>query len=273
MSARAARPPTKRTERVKKVKIVTEKVATGRKSKKHENQVKKPTPSTLLTQVVTELQKIDPDVLTNAAIKEAVSKVEGIPRNFPSEWGGRGKKPRPPGKPKGPKNEYIIFATEIRDQVRKENPGVPNSAPRGQTSITSIIGQRWSNLKDRSVYEKRAKEDNERYEREMKVWEEKNPEFARVSKAPKEPKRTTGYILFCKEKREEVVKKNPNVGGRDINSKVAIEWQALSKEEQNKYHEQATELNKNLPNPPAPRKPTKKRVKKAAKSSEGEETD
>jgi hypothetical protein len=209
---------------------------------------KNPTPSEILTNVVRALQdSVGANVLTNAAIKAAISPIAGIPRTFPSEWGGRGKKPRPAGKPKGPKNDYIIFATEMRPQVQKNNPKVPNSAPKGEVSITSIIGELWRKLEDRSEYIQKAKEDRERYETEMEVWERENPEHARVSKGPKKQTRTTGYRVYCDENRAQCKTDNPDVGGREINSKLAKDWGKLTAEQKKPFEDTAAERNKDLP--------------------------
>ncbi len=227
---------------VKRESVIGQQIIAG------ETPVKSRTPSEVLTDTVRNLQEaVGSDVLTNTIIKGAISQINGVPRTFPSEWGGRGKKPRPPGKPKGPKNEYIIFATEMRPQVKENNPKVPNSAPKGQTSITSIIGELWKKLEDRSEYEKKAKDDRARYETEMESWEAENPQYARVSRGPKKQTRTNGWRVFCDKNRSQFKTDNPDVNGREINSKLAEAWNALSEADKGPYNDTADDLNKDLP--------------------------
>ena len=250
--------------------------AIGQKILAGETPAQAPTPSEILTNVVRALQQIAPDVLTNAVIKRAivgqkndegvlVGGVDGIPRTFPSEWGGRGKKPRHPDKPKGAKNAYIIFATEMRPKVRKDNPNVPNSAPKGETSITSIIGQLWEQLKDRSEYEKKAAADLARYEEEMTVFESAHPECARKSSGIKKQTRTNGYRVYCDQNREQAKTENPNKNGREINSFLAERWNALNEADQKPFKEIATERNAELPEP-------ERKAKPVAQLSEAEQT-
>jgi len=226
---------------VKRTSVVGQQILAGKTPEKN------PTPAEVLTSVVAAIQQIDTNVLTDAAIKDAIGQIAGVPRTFPSKWGGRGRKPRPEGKPKGPQNAYIIFATEMRPKVRKDNPNVPNSAKKGETSITSIIGQLWEQLKDRSEYEQKAKADLERYEREMAPWEAANPEHARKANAPKKQTRTNGYRVYCDQHREASKKANPDKNGREINSILAEDWNKLTDEQQQPYKDQAEERNKDLP--------------------------
>lgn len=203
------------------------------------------TPNEILTLVVRSLQNLAPELLSNSVIKTTLSTIKGIPRTFPSEWGGKGKKPRPADKPRGFKNAYIIFASEKRPEIVAKNPGVPNSVKKGLTtpSITSIIVERWNNLKDRSKYENEAKADSERYEREMKIWEEKNPDLARKTSKPKTPKKTTGWLVFSKEKRPEIKKANPTKNGHEIGFLISHAWKELTVEGKIPYEEKSKKAN------------------------------
>lgn len=125
----------------------------------------------------------------------------------------------------------------------------------------------WTNLKDKSVYIKRAEADSERYEREMAVWEKKYPEFARKSKIEKKDSKTNGFRMFCKERRLQ----DPKLKQKEI----AVEWKAMSEDEQKTYKEQADSYNADLPkgdDDEEEKKPVKRTAKKAAPKAKEEET-
>lgn len=144
-----------------------------------------------LVMVVEALQNAAPDVLTNKVIKDVLSVFrkptkkqveEGLevpevilPRSFPKKWGGSASTKKVEGKPKGPRNAYIFFTTETRPTVKKENPELTNS------EIMKLFGERWSKLSDtdKQPFVDMATKDNERYEGEMTVWEEANPDHRR----------------------------------------------------------------------------------------------
>lgn len=217
----------------KKDKIEPETTKTKTKTK---------TTNELLIEVVTAL-KNENESLTDNIIKKAIYPIEGIPRTFPNEWGGKGKKSRPEGKPKGPKNSYIIFSSEKRQEMRDKYPDIPNSAPKGQKSITSMIGELWEKLDDKKVYQDKANKDSERYEKEMEIWEKENPQYARKTNQPKKKTLTNSYRVFCEEKREDLKKNNPT---KKINSILSDMWATISEEEREKYKKIANERNADM---------------------------
>lgn len=73
-------------------------------------------------------------------------------------------------KPLGIKNAYIIFAIQMRPIIIAQNPELKNSAKKGTPSITSIIGEMWQNLQDRSPYVELAEVDHKRYNKEITFW-------------------------------------------------------------------------------------------------------
>merc|ERR1712083_519805 len=54
--------------------------------------------------------------------------------------GKKNKKAKDPDAPKRPTSNYMYFATEKRDSVKKTNP---SASP---TEITKILGEMWNNL-------------------------------------------------------------------------------------------------------------------------------
>ena len=55
--------------------------------------------------------------------------------------------------------------------------------------------------------------------------------------APKRPK--TSYIIFCGAKRDEIKKKNPDMKGKEILSKLGEMWKALNDKQKKKYVDEA----------------------------------
>ena len=61
-----------------------------------------------------------------------------------------------------------------------------------------------------------------------------------IKKAKERPKRAlTAYFCYLKERREKLKKEFPNLKGKQIVSKMAEEWKAMSKENQAPFIKQA----------------------------------
>jgi hypothetical protein len=56
-----------------------------------------------------------------------------------------------------------------------------------------------------------------------------------------EKKPLAGYFLFAKEKRNEILKENPNMKVTEVTSKIGQMWRNLSEEEKNKYQSQQSQ--------------------------------
>lgn len=206
------------------------------------------TSTELLELAVETLQKANPSVITNSFIKNSFKDIiSDLPRNFPSVWGGKGKKKQPPGKPKGPSNAYIFFGSEVRESIKAANPGVSNTSKKEDTSITSLIGEKWNKLKNKKKYEDMAKADKERYEVEMKVWESKNPEFARSSTKKSEiVKKKNSYLMYSDEHFQKLKDKNPKMTPKEVTALLRSNWKSVEDSEKKKYKDMANEYNKNL---------------------------
>jgi len=72
------------------------------------------------------------------------------------------KKKKDPNAPKRGLSAYMFFASEQRENVRDENPGITF----GQ--VGKVLGERWKalNEKQRTPYEAKAAQDKKRYEDE-----------------------------------------------------------------------------------------------------------
>ena len=81
----------------------------------------------------------------------------------------------------------------------------------------------------------------------------------------KSVKKLTGYTYFTKQKRPEIKEKFPELKFGEITKKVAAEWKALSKEEQQKWNDEAKKQ------PAGDKKKATKKEAKAKGESEDEE--
>ena len=90
--------------------------------------------------------------------------------------------------------------------------------------------------------------------------------------APKRPK--TSYIIFCGAKRDEIKKKNPDMKGKEILSKLGEMWKALNDKQKKKYVDEANkdkeryegEMNEYVPSEGFEKKDKKKSKAKRAPS-------
>jgi len=68
------------------------------------------------------------------------------------------------------------------------------------------------------------------------------PRRKRAKKDPNAPKRgLSAYLFFCKDKRGDVLKKEPTLGITDVAKKLAIKWNKLSASDKKPYEKQAAE--------------------------------
>ena len=78
------------------------------------------------------------------------------------------KKKKDPNAPKSKKTSYLIYANEVRDEIRKKNPN------KAISDITKIIGTQWNALSEdeKQKYVELANADKERYEQEFHEYEQ-----------------------------------------------------------------------------------------------------
>lgn len=140
----------------------------------------------------------------------------------------KGRRKRPADAPQPSKTAYIIYSSEIRPKVAGEG-----SEKKTFTEIGRIIGQMWKDLpeKEKAKYEKRAKDDKERYESEMKAYDPdyKNKNLVKekltdeqkvrngVADAKKQSKNSSDGSVYCYNvKSFRVVKYNANKPGDKV---------------------------------------------------------
>ena len=158
----------------------------------------------------------------------------------PKEKKTKSKKSKKTG-PKKPLNAYMWFCSDKREELKGK--GFSN------TEILRELGRLWKELSDKKKkpYVKKAEEDKERYQDEMKDYvpteEEKAEKKGKAKKTSDGPKRPIGaFMLFRKDKYQKVKEENPEMKMTDISKKIGDMWKNLSKNEKKKYTDKAAKL-------------------------------
>ena len=157
------------------------------------------------------------------------------------EFKGEKKLKRDPDAPKGAKNAFIFFCADNRDELKEENPTMK------MKDLSKKLGEMWKEVDGdlKSEYQEKAKQDKERYERELEEYVPKdgykNPKDKKKGKAKSNsPKRArSAYIFFCKEKRDEVAK--TGLKNTEILKKLGEMWKELDDKKKKKYNKMAEE--------------------------------
>lgn len=89
---------------------------------------------------------------------------EKKPRERKEKSSKKSKKDRDENAPKRATSAFLYWLNENREKIKKENPGIKI------TEISKKAGEIWSELKDKSEWEKQAAKDKERYNREMEEY-------------------------------------------------------------------------------------------------------
>ena len=144
--------------------------------------------------------------------------------------------------PKRARSAYIFFCTEKREEV-KNNPKISNS------DILSELGKMWkaSNDKKKKPFVEMAAVDKKRYEEDMKNYvpsEEKaqKGKAAKAVKAKVSNRTPSGYLLFCKEKRQQVKEENQSAKMTDITTILGKMWKSLTDKKKKPFMDQAAKL-------------------------------
>jgi hypothetical protein len=131
--------------------------------------------------------------------------------------------------PKNASSPYIFFCKEEREKVKDEFPEFTVK------EIMAELGKRWKAIKDTDdveKYKKMAEEDKERFADEMKSYvpsdEEEKTRKPRVKKDKNAPKNVrSAYMFYCEKRRDVIKKKNPELKGKEITSKLSEEWKKI----------------------------------------------
>lgn len=163
--------------------------------------------------------------------------------------------------PKRARSGYIFFCTDMRDKVKSINDGM------NAKEVTAELGRMWREeykLDDqkRRTFDKLAREDKERYEKEKSEWvddepsesddessdsdakknesESESPSFVvsesnSNSKKKKTTKKPSPYINFCKKTRSSLKEENTKWSVKQVQRELERIWESMNTEEQSKY--------------------------------------
>jgi hypothetical protein len=155
--------------------------------------------------------------------------------------------------PKRNMSAYLLYQNAMRDQFKRENPGMTF----GQ--LAKYTSHMYKNLtpEERATWDARASEDKERYQRELAIYvpppgHDIRGNFIdgphskkRGKKAPKDPaapKRASGaYVFFTNEMRPVVMQQFPGIKFTEMGRILGERWRALTPEEKQKYETAAAE--------------------------------
>lgn len=119
-----------------------------------------------------------------------------------------------PDAPKRPRNAYLYFCQDHREELKKEHPSLKGP------DITAKLAEMWGALspKKKKKYEEMNEQDKQRYESEMK-------EYDPDSFKPKKPKKAkTAFLCFSVDMRNEVKAKHPKLPAKEITAELGRMW-------------------------------------------------
>ena len=167
--------------------------------------------------------------------------------------GRRGKPEKDANAPKRNMSAYLLYQNAMRDQFKRENPGMTF----GQ--LAKYTSHMYKNLTpdEKATWEARAQQDKARYEAELAAYvpppghdargvliEDHRPKRRnkRVPKDPAAPKRASGaYVFFTNEMRPKVLQEFVGIKFVELGRVLGERWRALTPEEKKRYEEMAAE--------------------------------
>jgi len=169
---------------------------------------------------------------------------------------GRGKrKPeRDVNAPKANISAYLLYQNAMRDQFKRENPGLTF----GQ--LAKYTSHMYKNLtpEERAIWNENAAQDKIRYQNEIAQYvpppghdakgnlvSEYRPTGKRhrkTQKDPNAPKRwRSSFVFFTFEFRPRVMQENPGIRFVDMGNVLGEMWRSLNPEEKKRYEDQAAQ--------------------------------
>lgn len=168
-----------------------------------------------------------------------------------SKPGRKGKPSRDANAPKRNLSAYLLYQNAMRDQFKRENPGMTF----GQ--LAKYTSHMYKNLTpdEKASCDSRAAQDKIRFDAEMAVYVPPPGHDARgiliVDQAPKKrskrgpkdpaaPKRASGaYVFFTNEMRPQVLKEYPGIRFVELGKVMGERWRALTPEQKKKFENMA----------------------------------
>jgi hypothetical protein len=174
------------------------------------------------------------------------------------------KKRRPkkdPNRPKRNMSAFFLYSNANRSRIKEENEGIAFGA------VAKLLSAEFKQIsaEEREKWDKLAREDKERYQREMEDYEPPSDDEEEVTKKkrkkdPNAPKRNmSAYFLFSQEIRPSIREENPQATFGEIAKLISAKFKLLDTEERAKYDKLAVE--------------DKERYQKAMRVYRGEESE
>jgi len=141
-----------------------------------------------------------------------------------------------PNKPKQPLSGYMRFVQDIRDDLKKENPGA------SITDIARLAGEKWRECSeaDKEKYQKAYKKDKAKYDIAMQSYvPPKGSDAGKKRKKVKDPnapkKPLTAYFAWMSENRERIKNENDGASIGEVAKIAGEEWRELDASSKSKY--------------------------------------
>jgi len=181
------------------------------------------------------------------------SKGDAIVSPMYTRPGRKGKPERDPNAPKRNLSAYLLYQNGMRDQFKRENPGMTF----GQ--LAKYTSHMYKNLTpdEKATWEARAEQDKARFDAEMAVYVPPPGHDARgiliadqlpkkrTKRGPRDPaapKRASGaYVFFTNEMRPRVLKEYPGIRFVELGKVMGERWRALPPEEKRRFEDMASE--------------------------------
>ena len=140
--------------------------------------------------------------------------------------------------PKRPRSAFIMFMSDHRAEIIKENPGI------AFIDIPKVGSEKWKNLKPvtKAKYEKAFEADKERYAMEMASYvpDPNESKKKRKVKDPNAPKRAiTSYIYFVNANRDKVKAAHPEYNPKQVVSQLGAQWNAMNEKDRKPFEAMA----------------------------------
>lgn len=178
-------------------------------------------------------------------------KGDAIVNPITTKAGRKGKPEKDINAPKRNMSAYLLYQNAMREQFKRENPGMTF----GQ--LSKYTSHMYKNMtpEEKATWESRAGQDKVRFDNEISVYvpppghdargvliEDLRPRkrSKRGLKDPSAPKRASGaYVFFTNEMRPKVLQEYPGIKFVELGKVLGERWRALTPDEKKRFEEMA----------------------------------
>jgi high mobility group protein B2 len=170
-----------------------------------------------------------------------------------SQGGRKGKLEKDSNAPKRNISAYLLYQNAMREQFKRENPGMTF----GELAKHTSFMYKDHTPEEKAAWEARAQQDKARYDSELSTYvpppghdsrgvliqdDRPRKRSKREPKDPSAPKRASGaYVFFTNEMRPKIMQEYPGIKFVDMGRLLGERWRALMPEEKKRYEEMAAE--------------------------------